>query len=291
MKTLKKVILSAVFLLCFLGSATHAEIIILENEDIIQGKITQYSGESLTVETPSGARDVQVSKIRLIDYLSTAQKYKKKEIPGNKFRLYLKNGEIIEGIITQFTNEFLTVESPDGYGVLQIPISSVNYLTTGTSNIDLNQRDGIGYVQRRSTLNSPSGMTTYTSNQISYKFFLDREIFGNLLLAYGNASYGSNKFQLLALDYRMGMIFKRVQNILLYYGGSLGYMQVEDDSQNIEGSGTGLGVFIGAEIFFFSMPNFGFSGEIGYSMKKADDYESSDLSISSFPAFSVHYYF
>lgn len=277
--------------LCLATFAANAEIIITDGNEIIQGKITVYTRDSITVETETETREIPLSAVRLIDYLSTAQKYQQREIAGNKFMIYLKNGEVIEGIVTQFTNEFLTIESPEGYGVLQIPISSVNFMTAGQSSIDLNQRDAFGYVQRRSTLDSSAGLTTYTTNQISYKFFLDKEMFGNVLLAYGNASYSGKSLQLLAADYRMGLIFKREQNVLFYYGGSLGYMQIKDDTQNVDGSGTGFGAFVGAEIFFHSLPNFGFSGEIGYSTKKAGKYESSDLSISSFPAFSVHYYF
>ncbi len=291
MKIIRKATFFTIFLLCFLAFRASAEIIILENNEIVQGKITQYSKESLTIETEMETLDIPITKVRLIDYLSTAQKYQQMEQSGNKFILYLRNGEIIEGIITQFTNEFLTIESPEGYGVLQIPISSVNFLTTGKSNIDLNQRDAIGYVQRRSTLESSSGMSSYSSNQVSYKFFLTDDMFGNALMAYGSASYSGSKLQLLSFDYRMGLIFKRIQNIQLYYGASIGYMQIKDDSQNVDGSGTGYGVFLGAEIFFHSLPNFGFSGEIGYNTKKVDEYEISDLSISSFPAFSVHYYF
>ncbi|MCG8336808.1 MAG: porin family protein [Proteobacteria bacterium] len=291
MKKLNKILLSLLILSCFIASNLQAEIIILENNDILQGKITRYSKDTITIETEKETLELPTSNVRLIDYLSSAQKYQTKEQTGNKFLLYLKNGEIIEGIITQFTNEFLTIESPEGYGVLQIPISSVNFLTTGRSHIELNQRDAIGYSQKRSTLDSSSGLTSYASNQLSYKFFLSKEMFGNILLAYGNVSYGSNKLQLLSMDYRMGLTFKKVQNILLYYGGSIGYMQIKDDTQNIEGTGTGYGAFIGAEIFFPSLPNFGFSGELGYSTKKVDDYESTDLSISSFPAFSIHYYF
>ena len=291
MKKLNKILLSLLILSCFIASNLQAEIIILENNDILQGKITRYSKDTITIETEKETLELPTSNVRLIDYLSSAQKYQTKEQTGNKFLLYLKNGEIIEGIITQFTNEFLTIESPEGYGVLQIPISSVNFLTTGRSHIELNQRDAISKTQKRSTLDSSSGLTSYASNQLSYKFFLSKEMFGNILLAYGNVSYGSNKLQLLSMDYRMGLTFKKVQNILLYYGGSIGYMQIKDDTQNIEGTGTGYGAFIGAEIFFPSLPNFGFSGELGYSTKKVDDYESTDLSISSFPAFSIHYYF
>ncbi len=291
MKKLNNILLSLIFFFCIYIGNLQAAIIILENNDIIQGKITRYSKDTITIETEKETLELPTSNVRLIDYLSSAQKYQQKEQMGNKFILYLKNGEIIEGIITQFTNEFLTIESPEGYGVLQIPISSVNFLTTGRSHIELNQRDAIGYSQKRSTLDSSSGLTSYASNQLSYKFFLNKEMFGNVLLAYGNVSYGNSKLQLLSMDYRMGLTFKRVQNILLYYGGSIGYIQIKDDTQNIEGTGTGYGAFIGAEIFFPSLPNFGFSGELGYSTKKVDDYESTDLSISSFPAFSIHYYF
>ncbi len=291
MRTLRKSYLLIVFCLLLSTTGVLAEIIILENDTVIQGKITQYGKDSLTLETPAGVEDIPISKIRLIDYLSTAKKYQQLDSGVNKFILYLKNGEIVEGVITQFTNEFLTIDSPKGYGVLQIPISSVNFITSERSHIDLNQRDGIGYSQKRSTLNASSGLSTYSSNQISYKFFIDKEVFGNILLAYGTASYGGDKLQVLSLDYRMGMIFKRMQNIVLYYGGSVGYLQIDDDSKDIEGSGTGFGAFAGAEIFFQSLPNFGFAGEIGVGMQKAGDYEATDLSISSFPSFSIHYYF
>ncbi len=291
MKILKYSILLSLFLTCFFIGQVKAEIIILENNEIVQGKITQYTKESITIETDTETLEIPISNVRLIDYLSTAQKYQQADQVGNKFILYLKNGEIIEGIITQFTNEFLTIESPEGYGVLQIPISSVNFMTAGRSNIDLNQRDGIGYVQRRSTLDSSSGLSSYSSNQISYKFFLSDDMFGNLLLAYGSTAYGDNKLQIMSFDGRMGWVIKEIQNMQLYTGASLGYMQIKDDSQSLDGSGIGYGVFLGAEIFFHGLPNFGFSGEIGYSTKKVDEYEISDLSISSFPAFSVHYYF
>jgi len=270
MKILKKSILFFIFLLCFGAIQATGEIIIMENNEIIQGKITQYTKESITIETEVETVEIPITNIRLIDYLSTAQKYQQMEQSGNKFILYLKNGEIIEGIITQFTNEFLTIESPEGYGVLQIPISSVNFLTAGKTNIDLNQRDGIGYVQRRSTLDSSTGLSSYSSNQISYKFFLSDDMFGNALLAYGSTANGDSKLQIMSFDYRMGLTFKKIQNIQLYYGASIGYMQIKDDSRDVDGSGTGYGIFLGAEIFFHALPNFGFSGEIGYSTKKVE---------------------
>ncbi len=289
MRKLHELVLFMVVLL--IVPRLFAASIILDNDEVVKGKITQYSNNSITVETLKGTLEIPISRIHLINYLGDQKGTQMQEPGTSDFTLFLQNGEIIEGIITQFTNEFLTVESKSGYGTLQIPISSVNFITTGKSHIDLNQRDAIGYVQKNSTLSTPGGSASYSSNQISYKFFLDKNLFGNLLAAYGSTSTNGSKLQILSLDYRMGLIFKEVQNILLYYGGTIGYLQIKDDTNNIDGSGTGYGVFVGAEIFFQSLPNFGFSGEIGYSIKKADEYETSDLSISSFPSFSIHYYF
>jgi hypothetical protein len=203
----------------------------------------------------------------------------------------LKNGEIIEGTITQFSNDFITLESLSGHGVIQLPTASVNYVTAGQVRLQMNRRNGIGYVQKKSTLNAHSGTATYAGDQLSYKMFFSDEMFGNLLLAYGNASYSGQKLQLFSVDYRMGLIFKVVQQMALYYGGSVGYLQIRDDTANIEGTGTAFSAFVGAEMFFSSLPNFGFSGELGYRVQKAGEYNAADLSISTFPSFSIHYYF
>ena len=271
-----------------LATSSFADSVLLENEETVQGRIISATNEIITIETNSGqVLELPTSKIKLINYgAGTAPP------PGPvSFVVYLESGEIIQGKITQFTDDFVTVESKEGYGVLQIPTSKVNYITSSRVNIDLSQRNGIGYVQRQSTLSSPSGISSYSSNQLSYKFFLEENLFGNIMLAYGNATYGSSKIQVLSADYKMGLIFRKMQNMLLYYGGSLGYIQIKDDSTNVDGSGTGYSAFAGAEIFFPSLPNFGFSAEIGYGMKTAGDYSSADLSISTFPAFSIHYYY
>ncbi len=275
MRKLQKIVLLFMVTLLIAVPRLFAVSILLENDEVIKGKITQYSNNSITVETQKGTVEIPISRIHLINYLGDQKSVQMNEPGTSDFTLFLQNGEVIEGVITQFTNEFLTVESKSGYGVLQIPISSVNHITTGKSHIDLNQRDAIGYVQKDSTLSSPGGSASYSSNQLSYKFFLDKSLFGNLLVAYGSVSTNGSKLQILSLDYRMGLIFSEVQNILLYYGGTIGYLQIKDDANSIDGSGTGYGVFVGAEIFFQSLPNFGFSGEIGYSSKTVDEYESS----------------
>lgn len=268
-----------------------AETILLENEDVIQGDIIKYSMETITVETDDGVKEVPIKEIHLIDYLGALKDIPSGILEPNVFIIYLKNGEVIEGTITQFSNEFIIVESAAGHGVLQLPTSSVNLITSKKSRLRMEHRNGIGYVQKKSTLNSESGITNYASDQLSYKMFFENDLFGNVLLAYGNASIGGRDLQIFAIDYRMGLIFDRIQNMMLYYGGSIGYLQINDDINGVDGTGTSMGVFAGAEMAFTSLPNFGFAGEIGYRIQKAGDYDASDLSLSTFPSFSVHYYF
>ena len=266
-----------------------ADTVLLENQETVKGKIISATNEIITIETDSGqVLELPTSKIKLINYGKGG--ISPVEEPGI-FMIYLEGGEVIKGKITQFTDEFITVESKEGYGALEIPTAKVIYITSTKEKLKMGQRNGIGYVQRLSTIDAPAGVTTYSSNQISYKFFLDDQLFGDILLAYGNASYNNNKLQVLAIDYKMGWVFKTIQNMLFYYGGSIGYLQIVDDASNIDGSGTGYSVFAGAEMFFPSLPNLGFSAELGYGMKKAGDFSSSELSVSTFPSFSVHYYF
>ena len=277
--------------LFILVPSLFAETILLENEEVLQGAITNYSMESITLETDSGVKEVPIRDIHLIDYLGALKDIPAGILEPNVFTIYLKNGEVIVGTITQFSNEFIIVESAAGHGVLQLPTASVNLITTKKSRMRMEHRNGIGYVQKKSTLNSESGMTNYASDQLSYKMFFDNDLFGNVLLAYGNASIDGNELQIFAIDYRMGLIFDQIQNMMLYYGGSIGYLQINDDANGVDGTGTSMGVFAGAEMSFETLPNFGFSGEIGYRIQKAGNYDASDLSLSTFPSFSVHYYF
>ena len=291
MKKLFKPILFSIISIFFLALNLTAETIVLENEEVYQGTITKYNKDSITLETDSESKEIPYMEIHLIDYLGSVKDYQNEISKPNVFTIYLKNGEVIEGTITQFSNEFITVESAAGHGVLQLPTASINFITAIKSRMKMDQRNGIGYVQKKSTLNSAGGITNYASDQLSYKMFFDNNLFGNVLLAYGNASYAGADLSIFAVDYRMGLVFDQVQDILLYYGGSIGYLQINDSASGVKGTGTSLGAFIGAEMFFSTLPNFGFTGEIGYRIQKAGNYDASDLSLSTFPSFSVHYYF
>lgn len=290
---IKKSLLTLCLVFWALGNL-FAETIYLKNGKTLIGKILKYSAQTITVQAVGDHQEREILKddIYLINFdVNSEQRYIefKKQMAANV--VYLKNGEVIIGRITQYNPEFITIESLKGQGVLQMPTSEVNMITTQDTIVDMNQRTGIGYVQKKSTLNSNDGPASYTSDQLSYKFFLDEQMFGQMLVAFGSSVSNGNALKVLAMDYRMGVIFDQYKNVQLYYGGSAGILQVTDDKNGVSGSGISLSGFLGAEMFFPSLPNFGFSGEVGVGYRKAGSYTSTDLSASAFPTFSIHYYF
>ncbi len=286
-------------LFCFafffmLASKLFAETIYLKQGEIVIGKILKYDKDTILVESirDHGVHEIRKTDIYLVNFDSSSEAAfteHKKKLAANV--VYLKNGEILMGKITQFNAETLTIESMKGQGVLQIPNSEVNMITSMDTIVDMSQRTGVGYVSHKSTLSGQGGPAAYQSDMLSYKMYLEEDLFSNVLFAFGSANYDGKALKVLALDYRMGMIAQRFRNVLVYYGGSVGYMQITDDINNVSGQGFTFGGFAGAEMFFTSLPNFGFAGEVGVSSKKIGEYSSFDISTSTFPALSVHYYF
>ncbi|OGG96753.1 MAG: hypothetical protein A2508_06870 [Candidatus Lambdaproteobacteria bacterium RIFOXYD12_FULL_49_8] len=290
---IRKSLLTLLFCLISL-SPLWAETIYLKNGQTIIGKVLKYKADSITVHAIGDHQEREINKddIYLINFdVNSEQRYTdfKKQMAANV--VYLKNGEVIIGRITSYNPDFITIESLKGTGILQMPTAEVNMITTQDTVVDMNQRTGIGYVQHKSTLNDSTGNITYTTDQFSYKSFLDEASFIDTLVAFGSRKNAGVKLQVLSLDLRYGMVFDHFKNTLLYYGGQVGFLQVTDDVNQVSGSGIGFGGFIGAEMFFTQLPNFGFATELGIGYKRAGDYTALDFSASSFPSFSMHYYF
>jgi len=284
-----------IFLLLSIGLLLYftqlsAETIYLKEGKPIEGKVVEYTSKSISVKTlKEGEKQIPLSEINLITFEGALLKGMGEQSAVST--LYLQNGEVIKGKITQYTLDFVTLESVSGHGVLQVPTSEINLISSDVGKMDMSQRTAIGYSQQKSTLNSNNGPSAYSSDQISYKTFLDSDLFLDVLLAFGDATYNANKLKVFALDLKGGIIFDQTQNIFLYYGGSVGILQITDDAGGVSGSGYSLRGFLGGEMFFPTLPNFGFSGEIGLGVKSAGDYKSTDISTSAFPTFGMHYYF
>jgi len=290
----KRILLFVFALVFMLTGRLFAETIYLKTGTSMVGKILKYEKDYVIVESVKdhGVHRISKKDVFLINFDSSSEvEYKdhKKEIGSNT--VYLKNGEIIYGKITQYNSDFLTLESLKGQGVLQIPSEDINMITTRDTLVDMSMRTGIGYVSHKSTLSGQGGPAAYQSDMLSYREYLDKDLFMDLLFAFGNARYDDNTLNVMSLDVRGGLIFQKYRNLQLYYGGAFGWMTITDDANSINGSGFSYGAFTGGEIFFTSMPNLGFSAEIGISKRQIGDYEAFDVSTSTFPTLSAHYYF
>ena len=292
MRFIKSLVTAILFLIIF-SHSLFAEIIYI---NFIDGKaqtaeLINEGEETITIQPLDGGPPEIIPKSEIKTFQLMIKGESDDGALQPEWIIYLRTGEVIEGNITQFTSDFLTIESLVGDGVLQIPTRQIQLITSKKSSMFLEGREGIGYVQNKSTLNSSNGPYYYNADQLSYKFFISNDTFGNFLGAYGDARYNGEKLQIASLEYKMGFIFDQYQNTLLYYAGSFGYLEINDTANNVSGVGISLRAMIGAEIFFNSLPNFGFAGEIGIGMKKIGDYEVTDMSTSNFPSFQIHYYF
>jgi hypothetical protein len=114
-----------------------------------------------------------------------------------------------------------------------------------------------------------------------------------LLGFYSSSNKQTTIYEVFSLDVRYASVFKRQANLDVYYGGSLGYLSVTDKTlgNNIEDTGYALRVFLGVELFFVTLPNLGISSEIGIGTQSVGDNSTTNLSATTFPTFSIRYYY
>ncbi|MGK0289569.1 MAG: preprotein translocase subunit YajC [bacterium] len=209
--------------------------------------------------------------------------------------LYLTNGEIVKGKIKEISPDLIVIQSALNYGEISIPRSSISIIEFPSAERKMAKMFGIGYRQYKSTLNNSEDSFNYTTDELSLKTFYSDKFFLELLFGYGKVtvvqSSVEKSVEVSSSRMRLGMVYKKTSNMLHYIGVSAGIIQVKDDINSIDASGTMFSGFAGVEFFFPSLPNFGFSGEISISQIDAGDYKRQELGVSTFPSFSIHYYF
>ncbi|MCZ6748206.1 MAG: hypothetical protein O7D96_02855 [SAR324 cluster bacterium] len=208
--------------------------------------------------------------------------------------LHLRGGERIKGKIIGITDETITVESDKGYGVLQIPREDVLLIEYVDESRDPTKMMGIGYHHRSVPVTGNGSAAEYAVDAISLKYWLDSTESIDVQFGFFNTTDGGDKLlEIFSLDLRYAHVFKRQAELDLYVGGSLGYLKVEDNTtaNPVDDSGFGVRAFLGAEIFFVTLPNLGIAAEVGIGTQTVGDRTTTSISTSSFPAFSVRYYF
>ena len=236
--------------------------------------------------------------------LLNQQRTTAEKIPFSSANLYLINGENINGKLLQVDGQTITIESDKGYGVLTIPKADVLMITYPESEVNVSRRYGLGYFAKSNIISGVSDTLNYNLNQISLRTYFNESFILQWLAGFGSLSVNVDnpdtidpndtkaiRYQIFTASIRAAGVLKRNMNNVIYSGASFGFISTIDDSRNVEDSGVIYSVYLGAELFLFNMPNFGFSGEVAFDGLNTTNLSRFEISVSPIPTFSVHYYF
>jgi hypothetical protein len=208
--------------------------------------------------------------------------------------VYLNTGEIIRGHITQVDDNTISIESEKGFGIIQIKRSDISLVEFDENERDPSRLIGIGYVHHPLPSGIGSEAAQYAADAVSLKVWLSKVDSVDFLVGFYSASQDSNEvFKIFSLDLRYARVFSRRGNLDLYGGASVGYVNVVDKTagQDISDTGSQYSLFLGSEVFFDTLPNLGFSAEIGLGAQNVAGRNTTSLSTTTFPTFSLRYYF
>ena len=206
--------------------------------------------------------------------------------------IHLKTGEKVKGRIIGIDDETVTIESEQGYGILQVPRDNILIVEYEDDHRDLSKMIGLGYFHRSTPTSGTGAATEYAVDSLSLKYWLDRDVSFDVQLGFFSTSDKKRtQLEIFSLDLRLAKVFKRQAELDLYYGGSVGYLSVEDKEFGVDGTGNTITAFLGVEIFFVTLPNLGISAEVGIGTQTVDKRSTTSISSTTFPNFSMRYYF
>ena len=208
--------------------------------------------------------------------------------------IHLVSGESIQGKIIRVDETSVSLESDKGYGVIQINKSDILLIEYDSHKRDPARTIGLGYFHRNAPTAASPATSDYGLDAVSMKYWLSGVDSVDILLGFYNSTTNSTtNLQIFSLDVRYANVFQRKGMLDVYWGGSLGFLSVVDktNGNDLNDSGGRAGIFLGTELFFVTLPNLGISAEVGFYTQTVGKRTVTDLSTSTFPSFSVHYYF
>ncbi|MCZ6471855.1 MAG: hypothetical protein O7A08_04335 [SAR324 cluster bacterium] len=208
--------------------------------------------------------------------------------------VHLSSGEVLKGRIVSIEEDVISIESDSGFGVIQIQKSDVILIEYDSAKRDPSKKVGIGYFHRVNPNSTGGEAMEFAVDALSLKFWANSLTSLDFLVGFFNANLGNNRqFEVFSFDVRLAHVFKRQSRLDLYWGGSVGFISVKDNtgSNDIDGTGLNLRVFFGTEIFLPTLPNLGISAEVGFGTQEVDNRKVTNLSTTTFPALSMRYYF
>jgi hypothetical protein len=215
-------------------------------------------------------------------------------VPARAETVHLNTGESIKGKIVRSDADSVSIESDKGFGVIQIKRSDITLIEFDQNERDLSRLVGIGYYHRATPSSVSSQASEYGVDALSLKMWMSKFDSVELQLGYfGATTSGVKTFEVFSVDVRYADVFKRTAGLDVYWGGSLGYLNVTDytSGRNIKGTGYSYRAFLGLEMFFLTLPNVGISSELSVGSQSVGDSSTTNLSTTTFPAFSIRYYF
>lgn len=208
--------------------------------------------------------------------------------------VHLTTGEIIKGTITAANEETISIQSDQGFGVIEIKKSEIMLIEYDDNKRDLSRRMGFGYFHR-SQPNTLSGqLAEFGVDALSLKYWLSETDSLDFQGGFFNSTdNGTKLLEIFSLELRYARVFDRRGNLDLYYGGGVSFITVTDSTTGttFDETGTGFRGFLGIEIFFTTLPDLGLAMEIGAGVQTVGDRSTTNLSSSGFPAFAVRYYY
>lgn len=208
--------------------------------------------------------------------------------------VHLSSGEIINGRIVGVEEDIISIESERGFGVLQIRKADITLIEYDKAKRNPDNTIGIGYLHRTNPNNAGGTAVEYGVDALSLKFWVSQESSLDFLIGFFSSDTGgTTDFEVFSFDVRLATVFKRQSQLDLYWGAGAGFLSVTDNTgaTPIEDNGQTLSLFVGAELFFVTIPNLGISGEIGLVTQSVGERTTTNLSSATFPAFSIRYYF
>ncbi len=208
--------------------------------------------------------------------------------------VHLASGESIQGKIIRVDDATIAVESDKGYGVIQINKSDIILIEYENKKRDPTRLVGLGYFHRSAPTAASPATSDYGLDAVSLKYWLTGvDSLDALLGFYNSTTNNTTNLQVFSLDLRYANVFQRKGMLDVYWGGSVGFISVTDktNGNNVNDSGSRVGVFLGTEIFFVTLPNLGISAEVGFYTQSVGKRTLTDLSTSTFPTLSARYYF
>ncbi|MDH4120726.1 MAG: LSm family protein [Deltaproteobacteria bacterium] len=206
--------------------------------------------------------------------------------------IYLKSGETIRGKIVAFDQQTVTVDSERGFGTLQINRDDITMIEFDSAQRSPARTMGLGYLHRSTALGSAASVGDYGLDSLSIKYWIGDTSAMDFLVGFFSSSQGTTtKLDIFSVELRYYNVFKRNGNLDLYWGLGGGFMNVNDTTRSLNAAGVSVRGVLGAEIFFPSMPNLGISTEIGMGAQTLGNITTTNISTTTFPNFSMRYYF